>query len=83
MADDLYDENMGGPHGNTHIAVGRSYHDTYTGDISKMNNSLAKKLGYNDSATHTDMISTTDRTVSATLATGDQRIIYKNGQFTV
>lgn len=83
MAETLYDENIGGPYGNTHLAVGKSYHDTYIGDTSKMNKSLARKLGYNESAVHVDMISTTDRTVTATLESDKQIIIYKNGRFTV
>ncbi len=32
MAQTLYDENVGGTFGNTHIAVGRSYQDAYAGD---------------------------------------------------
>ena len=32
MAETLYDENVGGPFGNTHIALGKSYHDCYAGD---------------------------------------------------
>ncbi|HLG90621.1 MAG TPA: aminopeptidase [Candidatus Saccharimonadales bacterium] len=83
MAETLYDENIGGPYGNTHLAVGKSYHDTYTGDTSKMNKVLASKLGFNDSAVHVDMISTTDRTVTATIQNGKSLVIYKNGQFTV
>jgi aminopeptidase len=83
MAETLYDENMGGPFGNTHLAVGKSYHDTFTGDTKKMTPALAKKLRYNESAIHVDMFSTTDRTVTATLKDGSQKVIYKNGQFTV
>jgi aminopeptidase len=83
MHDDLYDENIGGPFGNTHLAVGKSYHDTYDGDVSRLTKSLAKELGYNESVVHTDMISTTDRVVTVTLKDGSQKTIYKNGQFTV
>jgi aminopeptidase len=83
MAETLFDENMGGKFGNTHLAVGKSYHDTFTGDTKNMTPALAKKLGYNESAIHVDMISTEDRTVTATLASGNQKVIYKNGQFTV
>jgi aminopeptidase len=83
MAETLFDENMGGPFGNTHLAVGKSYHDTYTGDTSEINKKLARELGYNESANHDDMISTTDRTAEAALANGKKLIIYKNGQFTV
>ena len=32
MAHTLYDENVGGSFGNTHIAVGRAYQDAYAGD---------------------------------------------------
>lgn len=83
MHDDLYDENIGGPHGNTHIAVGKSYHDTYNGNVSRLTNQQAKKLGFNESVIHTDMISTADRTVTATLKNGKKLVIYKNGQFTI
>jgi aminopeptidase len=83
MAETLFDENMGGPFGNTHLAVGKSYHDTYAGDTSEINKKLARQLGYNESAIHVDMISTTDRTATATLSNGKKQVIYKNGQFTV
>lgn len=83
MAETLFDENIGGPHGNTHLAVGRSYHDTYSGDKSKITKAVAKRLGYNDSAIHVDMISTTDRTVTAKLADGRTQVIYRKGQFTI
>jgi aminopeptidase len=48
-----------------------------------MNKKLEKELGYNESAIHVDMISTADRTVTATLAGGQKKVIYKNGQFTI
>ena len=32
MAQTLYDENVGGSFGNTHVALGRSYQDAYDGD---------------------------------------------------
>jgi aminopeptidase len=83
MAETLFDENMGGPFGNTHLAVGKSYHDTYDGDKSKINKKLTRQLGYNESAIHVDMISTSDRTATATLKNGQKMVIYKNGQFSV
>lgn len=84
MAETLFDENMGGKYGNSHIAVGKSYHDAYFGNSSKLNNRvLAKNLGFNESAIHTDMITTQDRIVTATLQSGTQIVIYKNGQFSV
>lgn len=81
MAETLFDENMGGPHGNTHLALGMSYRDTYAGDVSKLTHKQAKNLGFNDSSVHTDIISTTSRTVTAHLLNGQQKIIYRNGQF--
>lgn len=83
MAETLFDENMGGPFGNTHIAVGRSYYDTYNGAIVGKPTSVFDKLGFNVSAIHTDMISTEDRTVTATLKNGQPKVIYKKGQFTI
>jgi aminopeptidase len=81
MAETLFDENMGGPYGNSHIAVGMAYRDTYAGDVSKLSKKQAEALGYNDSSVHTDMISTTPRTVTAHLKDGTTKVIYKNGMF--
>ena len=36
MAETLYDENISGPYGNMHIAIGKSFHDCYKGDLKKM-----------------------------------------------
>ena len=81
MAETLFDENMGGPYGNSHIALGMSYRDTYAGDVSKLTDREAKRLGFNDSSVHTDVVSTTDRTVTAHLKDGSKKVIYKDGRF--
>ncbi len=83
MAETLYDENIGGRFGNTHLAVGRSYNDTYSAGTKGVPKSLFRSLGYNESAIHVDMFSTTDRTVTATLSSTEEMIIYKDGQFTI
>ena len=83
MADTIFDENFGGKYGNTHIAIGSAYKDAYTGDISKMKSSDWKRIGFNESPEHTDMFSTTKRTVTATLQDGSKKVIYKNGKFTL
>src|SRR3989338_2276131 len=57
MAETLFDENIGGPYGNSHIALGMSYRDTYAGDVSKLTDKEAKRLGFNDSSVHTDVSS--------------------------
>lgn len=83
MAETLYDENIGGPHGNTHIAIGSSYHECYAGDKSKMKKTDWAKLGFNDSTIHQDIISTTPRTVTAFLKNGKEVVIYENGEFVI
>jgi aminopeptidase len=83
MAETLYDENFGGPFGNTHIALGSAYKDTYTGKMNKLIDKDWEDLGFNDSAVHTDIISTEDRTVTATLKNGREIVLYKSGQFQI
>ena len=83
MADTLYDENIGGKFGNTHVALGRSFYDCYKGDYTVVTEQEWEDLGYNMSSVHTDIISTTDRTVTATLPDGTQKIIYQKGKFTL
>ena len=83
MGETLFDENMGGKHGNTHIALGSAYKDSYPGNPSEIKKDDWNKIGYNDSSVHTDIISTTNRTVMATLSDGQDMLIYKNGQFTL
>ncbi len=84
MADILYDENTGGKFGNTHIALGASFKECYKGKIQK---EWKKKdwdaMGFNHSVIHSDIISTTDRTVTATLYDGSKKVIYKKGIFTI
>lgn len=81
MAETLYDENFGGNFGNTHVALGSAYKDSYTGEIKKVTKEQWKFMGYNESVVHTDIIATTDREVAAFLADGTQRVIYKQGKF--
>jgi aminopeptidase len=81
MAETLYDENVGGPFGNTHLALGSSYHDAYDGDPDGIPKDEWARLGFNDSSVHTDIVSTTDRTVTATLPDGTDRVIYRDGRF--
>jgi aminopeptidase len=81
MAETLFDENVGGPYGNTHIALGNSYHDCYAGDPDGVSAEEWGRLGFNDSSVHTDIVSTTDRTVTATLSDGSSLVIYADGRF--
>ena len=83
MAETLYDENFGGPFGNTHIALGSAYKSTYSKKISKLTDKDWDKLGFNDSPVHTDIIASTDRTITATLKDGREIILYKSGKFRI
>lgn len=83
MADTLYDENRGGPQGNMHLAVGNAYKDAYPGGPATLKAADWRKLGYNESAVHTDITTTTRRTVTAHLANGRTKTIYDDGSFTV
>lgn len=81
MASTLFDENTGGPYGNTHLALGLSFPDAYDGDPTELSAEDWETLGFNQSAVHEDMVSTTDRTVTATLKDGSELVIYADGRF--
>lgn len=83
MANTLFDENIGGAHGNTHLALGMSYVDTYDGDVQLVTKQELKQLGFNNvyCSVHTDIISTLDRVVTAEFKDGSQKVIYAHGQF--
>ena len=83
MAETLFDENFGGSYGNTHIALGDSYHECFDGKQKGVAKPAWLKMGFNDSSVHTDIISTTNRTVTAYLKSGRKKVIYKNGIFTL
>ncbi|MHB1567931.1 MAG: aminopeptidase [Solirubrobacteraceae bacterium] len=81
MANTLFDENVGGPFGNTHLAVGLSLQHCYDGDPGSVSAQEWERLGFNQSVVHTDIVSTTDRTVTATKKGGGEQVIYSGGQF--
>ena len=83
MAETLFDENFGGKEGNCHLAVGSSYSDTFSGDPAKLTPAIKKKLGFNDSALHWDLVNTEPKTVTAYLKNGKKVIIYDRGIFTL
>jgi aminopeptidase len=72
---------MGGPFGNTHIALGEAYRDTYDGDVAAQSEADWDRLGFNHSVIHTDIVSTTDRTVTAVMGDGSELVIYAGGHF--
>lgn len=83
MGETLYDENIGGPNGNIHLALGSAYKETYEGVATPGNEDEWLSLGYNQSSIHVDIISTSKRTVTAHLKGGSEIIIYEKGSFTL
>ncbi|NVM21336.1 MAG: aminopeptidase, partial [Desulfobacterales bacterium] len=81
MANTLFDENYGGRHGNCHIALGASYSDTYDGNAAELTKEMKKKLGFNDSALHWDLVNTERKTVTAHPVSRAKVIVYDNGMF--
>ena len=84
MAEILYDENIGGAFGNTHVALGSAFRECYNGTTDKTwKKADWDSLGFNNSVVHSDVISTTDRKVTAMLENGKTRVIYEKGQYTI
>ena len=83
MGETLFDENVGGENGNTHIAVGAAYRDSDTGDQSNVSEEEWESMGYNNSVVHTDIVATSNRVVTAYLKDGSNRVIYKDGEYQV
>jgi aminopeptidase len=83
MAETLFDENIGGRYGNSHLAIGMAYKDCFRGDPSKVKPAEWEAMGFNDSAEHTDMMTTTDRQITAVLGDGQEVLIYEDGQFVI
>lgn len=83
MWETLYDENVWWPFWNTHIALWMAYKDSFPWDISSVTEQEWSDMGYNDSPVHTDIVSTTDRTVIAYLADWREIMIYKEWEFLV
>ena len=81
MANTLYDENYGGKNGNCHIALGSSYSNAYAGDSRKLTPARKRKLGFNESALHWDLVNTEKKRVTAHLKSGKIISIYENGRF--
>lgn len=81
LSNTLYDENFGGKHGNSHIAIGASYQNTFDG---RNKWSEAKALfNFNESALHWDLVNTKKKRVTAKLKNGSKVIIYDDGMFTM
>lgn len=83
MWETLYDENVGWEFGNTHIAVWMSFQEAFTWDIPAQTSEDWARLWYNDSSVHTDIMSTTNRTVIAQLKDWKEFLLYKDWEFKI
>jgi aminopeptidase len=83
MGSTLYDENRGGPQGNFHLALGNAYREAFTGDVNAQKPADWRRLGFNISTVHTDIVTTARRRATAVLPSGRTKLIYDEGQFTV
>jgi len=81
MANTLYDENVGQPNGNSHIALGQAFPECYSGP-NKWDD-VKSPLGFNESALHWDLINTEPKTVIAKCEDGTEVTIYEDGMFTI
>lgn len=81
MANTLYDENHGGPHGSMHVALGQSYANTFAGPLDELTADARRDLGFNRSSLHWDLVSTTPRKVTAVTPEGRRAVIYEDGEF--
>jgi aminopeptidase len=64
------------------VAVGSSYADTFSGEPAELTKARKRKLGFNDSALHWDLVNTEKKRVVAHLNNGRRMTIYENGRFT-
>lgn len=83
MWETLYDENVGWEFGNTHIAVWSSFHEAFAWDVSVQSKEDWFKMWFNESAIHTDIMSTTNRKVTATLSDWSDVVIYEDWEFKI
>ena len=57
------------------------YGGTYEGDPAELTGEAKRKMGFNDSALHWELVNTEDKTVTAALAAGEKLPIYADGTF--
>jgi len=81
MAQTILDENFGGEHGSSHIALGQSLSETFAGPPEILDKMMMDSLGLNTSAIHWDLVNTEEKIVTANLADGKKVIIYEGGRF--
>ncbi len=81
MAHTLLDENLGGEHGNCHIALGGASAASFSGPPQELSAERQEELGFNASALHWDLVNTEKKRVTAKLSGGGTQAIYEDGHF--
>ncbi len=81
MAQTLYDENVGGPYGNTHIASASPTTTATTAIAAAVSREEWERLGFNESSVHTDIVSTDRPDRHRDAARRRERQIYAGGRF--
>lgn len=83
MAHTLLDENYGGDYGNCHIALGGSVLESFSGPPELLTPEMQYELGFNSSDMHWDLVNTQPKRVTAWLKSGEPKLIYENGSFSL
>ena len=60
-----------------------AYKDCYRGNPDEVTEKEWQEMGFNDSAEHTDIVTTTDRKVTAFMKNGAKKVIYEGGRFII
>lgn len=84
MGNTLFDENIGGENGNSHIALGNAYTDGFNGDQSNLTKEMLVDLGFNQSPDHVDIINTEKKKITAySKKLGKNIDLYEDGIFLI
>lgn len=83
MSQTILDENFGGQTGSSHIALGQSLLETFSGPPEMLDKSFMDALGFNISSLHWDLVNTEDKVIFVNLADGKRKTIYENGRFKI
>ena len=81
MAHTILDENLAGENGNSHIALGASIPATFAGPPELLTPELEKRLGFNSSGIHWDLVNTESKRVTALIPGEPKMVVYEDGEF--
>jgi len=83
MATSILDENLGGEHGNMHLALGTSYKNAYPNFDTKLSAVELEKIGFNQAGDHIDFMNTENKEVTAWSKKKGKLLLYKHGEFQI